>query len=67
MGTNFAHVWFQISHKNSLVTVVTKLNSSWSHVDRCKFFIHLRSLKVRNVGMVKAMVLKIMVRSLSTV
>jgi hypothetical protein len=32
--------------------------SSWSHVDRCKFCINLRSLNVRHLGMVEGTGLK---------
>jgi hypothetical protein len=32
---------------------------SWSHVDWCKFCIHLRSLNVRHFGMVKGTGLKV--------
>jgi hypothetical protein len=33
---------------------------SWSYVDWCKFYIHLKSLNLRHVGMVADKVLKIM-------
>jgi hypothetical protein len=33
-------------------------NISWSHVDWCKFCIHLRSLNIRHFGMVEGTGLK---------
>jgi hypothetical protein len=33
--------------------VLSVFKISWSHVDWCKFCIHLRSLKVRHFGMVQ--------------
>jgi hypothetical protein len=59
MGPIIAHVWVKLSHKNGVVTVVTKLSSSVCHDDWCKFCIYLRSLNVRHFGMVKATGLQI--------
>jgi hypothetical protein len=56
------HVWFKLSHKNGVVTLLTGVNSSRSHVDWCKFRIHLRSLNVGRFGTVAATVLKIVAR-----
>jgi hypothetical protein len=43
--------------------MVTKLNPMWSHVDWYSFYIHLRSMNVRNFGMVEAAGLKVRRRS----
>jgi hypothetical protein len=62
-----AQVWVQQSYENSVVTMATKLSPSWSRVDWCKLFIHLRSLIVRHFGIIEATGLKIMaLRSPST-
>jgi hypothetical protein len=37
MGPIVAQVWLQVLHKNGLVSMVTKLNPSWSNVDWCKY------------------------------
>jgi pantothenate synthetase len=34
MGPIIAHVWVKLSHKNGVITVVTKLSSSVCHDDR---------------------------------
>jgi hypothetical protein len=44
---------------NYVVAMVSELNTSWSHVYWCKFFIHFRSLNIQNFGMVEATALKI--------
>jgi hypothetical protein len=59
MGPDVAQVWIQLSHENSVVTIVTNLNSLRSHVDWCNFCIHVRSLNVHHIGLVKATGLKI--------
>jgi len=60
MGPTVAQIWVQLSHENGVITMVTKRNYSWSHVDWCNFVIHLRSLIIRHFGMVKATELKVM-------
>jgi hypothetical protein len=45
-------VWVQLSHGNGVVTMVTSLNSSWSHFYWCKFCIHLRNVGFRDIGIV---------------
>jgi hypothetical protein len=50
---------FFVFDKNGLIKSCSSLedlsvyNISWSHVDWCKFCIHLRSLNVRHFGMVE--------------
>jgi hypothetical protein len=48
MGPVVTQVWVQLSHEKGAVTMVTSLNCSWSHTDRCKFFSHHSSLNVRH-------------------
>jgi hypothetical protein len=55
-----ARVWVQLSHENGVLSMVTKFNASCSHVEWCKFYIHLRSLNIRHFGMVEATRLKIL-------
>jgi hypothetical protein len=40
---------------------ISEYNISWSYIDWCKVYIHLRSLNVHHFGMVAAMALKIVV------
>jgi hypothetical protein len=42
MGPIVTQVW--VPHVNIVVTVVTNLNSSSSHVEWCNFYIHFRSM-----------------------
>jgi hypothetical protein len=53
-------VWFQLSHGNGVVTMVTSLNSSWSYLYWCKFCIRLRNLGFRDIGIVETTGLKSM-------
>jgi hypothetical protein len=66
MGTTtvpiIVNVWLQLSHENDVVTMVTRLNTFWSHVNWCKFCIHLRSLNVRHFRIVETTGLKMMSR-----
>lgn len=39
-----AQVWVQLSYENGVITMISNLQPSSSHVDRRKFCIHLRSL-----------------------
>jgi hypothetical protein len=55
-----AHECVQPSHKNDVITMVIKLNLSWSHVVRFKFCIHLRSMNISHFGMVEVTGRKIM-------
>jgi hypothetical protein len=52
MGPFVAQV-IQLSHKNGLDTMVTKLNPCESKADWCRFCIHLRSLNLRHFKMVE--------------
>jgi hypothetical protein len=45
-------------HENIVVTMDTSHNSSWSHIDWCKVFIHLKRLNVLSFGVVEATGLK---------
>jgi hypothetical protein len=36
MGPTVAQVWVQLSHENGVVSVITKLNPSYSQVDWCR-------------------------------
>jgi hypothetical protein len=55
---------FFVFDKNGLIKScssfvdVSVCTSSWSHVEWCKFCIHLRSLNVRHFGMVEGTGLK---------
>jgi hypothetical protein len=55
---------FFVFDKNGLIKSCSSFEDlsvckiSWSHVDWCKFFIHLRSLNVRHLGMVEGTGLK---------
>jgi hypothetical protein len=55
---------FFVFNKNGLIKSCSSFDDlsvykiSRSHVDWCKFFIHLRSLNVRHFGMVEGMGLK---------
>jgi hypothetical protein len=53
-----AQAWVQLSHDNDVVPMITKLNPLWSHLDCCKFCIHLSSLNVCHFRMVEAVGLK---------
>jgi hypothetical protein len=56
---------FFVFDKNGLIKSCSSFKDlsvhkiSWSHVDWCKFCIHLRSLNVRHFGMVEGMGLKV--------
>jgi hypothetical protein len=50
MGPIVAQVWVQMSHENGVVTMVTKLNPSWTHIEKFKLYIHLRSLNASLFG-----------------
>jgi hypothetical protein len=63
MGPIVAKVLDQMSHKNCVANMLTKLNPSLPHDDSCKFNIHLRSLNVGNFGMVEAAGLEVWYRS----
>jgi hypothetical protein len=52
MGPIVAQVSFQLSRMNSMVTMVTKLDPSWSQADWCKI-IHLASFNVRHIRMIE--------------
>jgi len=56
---HFAQVWVQMSHDNSMVSMVTELNVSSSNIDWLKITIHLRSLNVLHFGTVTATRLKL--------
>jgi hypothetical protein len=55
-----AQVYVQLSHKNGLLFMVTKLNLSCSHYDWCTFCTLLRSLNVRHFRTLEATRLKTM-------
>jgi hypothetical protein len=48
---------FFVIHKNGFIKScssfedLSAFNISWSHVELCKFYLHLRSLNVRHYGM----------------
>jgi hypothetical protein len=51
MGTISVQLWNELWHKNGPVSTVTRLNPLQSKPDRCRFYIHLISLNLRNFKM----------------
>jgi hypothetical protein len=58
-GRIVEQVWVQLTHKNDVVSIFTKLNPSCFQVERCEFCVHLRSLNVSHFSMFKATGLKL--------
>jgi hypothetical protein len=55
MGPIVTQVWVLLPHENGVVIVVTGLKPSCTHVDWCKFCVHLRSLIVRHFWKIETM------------